>query len=103
MGYASLRTCHVTAEAAAADTCAALVFGYSEGAAACGAASVAGDLATYTIAYAPSSGAPYTGTLEQTLQPCEPLTVQDGVEAGWLVLSAVISAGCILALTRAFR
>lgn len=103
MGYASTRVCHSTAEAAAADTCASLVFAYSDGVGACIASDVVVDEATYTIRYQPASAASFTGTLEQTLQPCAELAVEDGISVAWMILAAVIAAGAVLSLTRAVR
>jgi len=103
MGYASTRVCHPTAEAAAADTCSSLVFAYSDGVGACIGSAVVDAEATYTINYQPASAASFTSTLEQTLQPCAELAVQDGIAVAWMILAAVIAAGAVLTLTRAVR
>lgn len=57
---------------------------------------------TYTLTPI-TGGAPITTTVPYTAQPCQLLTMQDGLQMGWGVAAAWIGVYALMFLSRAFR
>ena len=57
---------------------------------------------TYTLTPI-TGGVPITTTVPYTAQPCQLLTIQDGLQMGWVVAAAWIGVYCLVFLARALR
>lgn len=101
MGYASGPVCFSEAASAASAACSSVGGSTGAGVVACqGVASVSGSGAVLNLAFTSPAGV--VGAQQSIVfEACEPLTVADGIELGWLLGAAFIGVAALRAIGKA--
>ncbi len=105
MSYQVHTACYPTPEAAASVSASAslgAIVHRGGDAYAVDAASVNATSITYTLSPM-AGGTPITTVVPYTAQPCQLLSLQDGLQMGWMIAGAWIGAYALMFLARAFR